>query len=448
MYLTQHFKERLRLFISLFIPLLVYQLANYSASFVDTAMTGQYNTLDLAGVSTATSLWNPFFTFLTGIVSALTPIIGHHLGQGNKKRIASDFYQFIYLSFMMAVLLIAFVLLIAPIVLRQIGLESVVAGIATHYLAYLSLGILPLLLFSVVRSLLDTLGLTRLSMYLMLLLLPLNASFNYMLIYGAFGLPELGGAGAGLGTSLAYWVLLIIAFLILFKHPKVAIYQLWKIQPLNLKEMKETIRLGLPIGGIVFAEVIIFSLVGLLMAKFPSLTIASHQSAMNFSNMMYAFPVSISSTMAIIVSYELGAGRPEVVKQYCRLGRLTAFGFAIITLAFLYTFRYQLAGLYGKDPIFVQQTTIFMTFSLFFQVADTFAAPLQGILRGYKDTTVPFLLGVFSYWSISIPLGIFLDHVTDLGPYAYWIGLISSLVVSGICYQLRLWQIQKKYQNS
>lgn len=448
MYLTHHFKERLRLFLSLFLPILVYQLANYSASFVDTAMTGQYRTLDLAGVSTATSLWNPFFTFLTGIVSALTPIIGHHLGKGDKERIAGDFYQFIYLSFMMAVLLIAFVLLIAPIVLRKIGLESVVAGIATHYLAFLSLGILPLLLFSVVRSLLDTLGLTRLSMYLMLLLLPLNASFNYMLIYGAFGLPELGGAGAGLGTSLAYWVLLIIAFLILFKHPKVAIYQLWKIQPLNLKEMKETIRLGLPIGGIVFAEVIIFSVVGLLMAKFPSLTIASHQSAMNFSNMMYAFPVSISSTMAIIVSYELGAGRPEVVKQYCRLGRLTAFGFAIITLVFLYTFRYQLAGLYGKDPIFVQQTAIFMTFSLFFQVADTFAAPLQGILRGYKDTTVPFLLGVFSYWSISIPLGIFLDHVTDLGPYAYWIGLISSLVVSGICYQLRLWQIQKKYQNS
>ena len=448
MYLTHHFKERLRLFVSLFLPILIYQLANYSASFVDTAMTGQYNTLDLAGVSTATSLWNPFFTFLTGIVSALTPIIGHHLGQGNKKRIASDFYQFVYLSFMMAVLLIVFVLVIAPVVLRKIGLESVVSGIATHYLAFLSLGILPLLLFSVVRSLLDTLGLTRLSMYLMLLLLPLNASFNYMLIYGAFGLPELGGAGAGLGTSLAYWVLLIIAFLILFKHPKVAIYQLWKIQPLNLKEMKETIRLGLPIGGIVFAEVIIFSVVGLLMAKFPSMTIASHQSAMNFSTLMYAFPASISNTMAIIVSYEIGAGRPDVVRQYCRIGRWTAFGFAFFTLAFLYLYRYQVAGLYGTDPDFIHQTAIFMTYSLLFQIADTVAAPIQGILRGYKDTTVPFLLGVFSYWCVSIPLGIFLDHVTNLGPYAYWIGLISSIVVSGICYQMRLWQIQKKYQIS
>ena len=87
MYVTYHFKERLRLFLSLFLPILIYQLANYSASFVDTAMTGQYRTLDLAGVSTATSLWNPFFTFLTGIFSALTPIVGHHLGKGNKERI-------------------------------------------------------------------------------------------------------------------------------------------------------------------------------------------------------------------------------------------------------------------------------------------------------------------------------------------------------------------------
>ena len=51
MYVTYHFKERLRLFLSLFLPILIYQLANYSASFVDTAMTGQYRTLDLAGVS-------------------------------------------------------------------------------------------------------------------------------------------------------------------------------------------------------------------------------------------------------------------------------------------------------------------------------------------------------------------------------------------------------------
>ena len=89
---------------------------------------------------------------------------------------------------------------------------------------------------------------------------------------------------------LAYWVLLAIAVLILCKHPKVASFQLWKPQPYDFKGMKEILRLGLPIGGIVFAEVIIFSLVGLLMAKFPSLTIRSHQSAMNFFYPDVCFP--------------------------------------------------------------------------------------------------------------------------------------------------------------
>ena len=63
MYETHRFKERLRLFISLFLPILIYQLANYSASFVDTAMTGQYRTLDLAGVYSHQSVESFFYLF-------------------------------------------------------------------------------------------------------------------------------------------------------------------------------------------------------------------------------------------------------------------------------------------------------------------------------------------------------------------------------------------------
>lgn len=444
MYPTHQFKDKFVLFLKIFFPILIYQFANYSASFVDTTMTGQYNTMDLAGVSTATSLWNPFFTFLTGIVSAMVPIIGHHLGRGKKEEVASDFYQFIYLAFGLSLVLLGMVVFLAPPALNHIGLEAQVAAVAVSYLWYLSIGIIPLLLFSVIRSLLDSLGLTKLSMYLMLLLLPLNSGFNYLLIYGALGFPELGGAGAGLGTSLAYWVLLGISLLVLFKQKRLKALHLEKRIPLNIDKIKEGVRLGLPIGGTVFAEVAIFSVVGLIMAKFSSLIIASHQSAMNFSSLMYAFPMSISSAMAIVVSYEVGAKRFEDAKTYARLGRITALIFAGLTLSFLYIFRDRVASLYGNDPHFIETTAVFLTYSLFFQLADTFAAPLQGILRGYKDTVVPFYLGVIAYWAVSIPLGLFLDHVTTLGAYSYWIGLIASLVVSAILYQWRLQTIMKK----
>lgn len=428
MYKTKCLREKLVLFLKIFFPILIYQFANYSASFVDTAMTGQYNTMDLAGVSMATSIWNPFFTFLTGIVSALVPIIGHHLGRGKKEEVASDFYQFIYLALGLSVVLLGMVLFLAPTILNHIGLEAAVAAVAVRYLWFLSIGIIPLLLFSVIRSLLDSLGLTKLSMYLMLLLLPLNSGFNYLLIYGAFGVPELGGAGAGLGTSLAYWVLLGISVLVLFKQEKLKALHLEKRIPLNMDNIKEGVRLGLPIGGTVFAEVAIFSVVGLIMAKFSSLIIASHQSAMNFSSLMYAFPMSISSAMAIVVSYEVGAKRFDDAKTYIGLGRWTALIFAAFTLTFLYIFRGNVASLYGNDPKFIDLTARFLTYSLFFQLADTFAAPLQGILRGYKDTVIPFYLGLLGYWGVAIPVATLFDSLTDFGAYSYWIGLIISLL--------------------
>lgn len=431
MYKTKCLREKLVLFLKIFFPILIYQFANYSASFVDTAMTGQYNTMDLAGVSMATSIWNPFFTFLTGIVSALVPIIGHHLGRGKKEEVASDFYQFIYLALGLSVVLLGMVLFLAPTILNHIGLEAAVAAVAVRYLWFLSIGIIPLLLFSVIRSLLDSLGLTKLSMYLMLLLLPLNSGFNYLLIYGAFGVPELGGAGAGLGTSLAYWVLLGISVLVLFKQEKLKALHLEKRILLNMDKIKEGVRLGLPIGGTVFAEVAVFSVVGLIMAKFSSLIIASHQSAMNFSSLMYAFPMSISSAMAIVVSYEVGAKRFDDAKTYIGLGRWTALIFAAFTLTFLYIFRGNVASLYGNDPKFIDLTARFLTYSLFFQLADTFAAPLQGILRGYKDTVIPFYLGLLGYWGVAIPVATLFDSLTDFGAYSYWIGLIISLIVSG-----------------
>ena len=141
------------------------------------------------------------------------------MGEVKKEEVASDFYQFIYLALVLSMVLLGMVLFLAPPILNHIGLEARGSSSGSLSLVFIYRNY-PLLLFSVIRSLLDSLGLTKLSMYLMLLLLPLNSGFNYLLIFGAVGVPELGGAGSGLGTSLAYWVLLGISVLVLFKQEK------------------------------------------------------------------------------------------------------------------------------------------------------------------------------------------------------------------------------------
>lgn len=104
-------------------------------------------------------------------------------------------------------------------------------------------------------------------------------------------------------------------------------------------------------------------------------------------------------------------------------------------------------GLDGNDPKFIDLTVRFLTYSLFFQLADTFAAPLQGILRGYKDTVIPFYLGLLGYWGVAIPVATLFDSLTDFGAYSYWIGLIISLIVSGALYRWRLTVIMKRFES-
>lgn len=442
MYPTTHLREKILLFIKLFIPILIYQLANYSASFIDNMMTGQYSTTHLAGVSIATSFWNPLFAFLTGIVSAIVPIISQNLGRGDKDKIRRDFHQFIYLSLLLSGLFLILILGCSTVILGTLGLEKSVYQIAQSYLVYLSIGILPLFIFSVCRGFFDALGLTKLSMYLMLLLVPFNTFMNYLLIYGHWGFPKLGGGGAGLGTAITYWLVLGIVLWVLHQHPAIKPFKPWFFSKIDFKGIWSGFQLGLPIGGAIFAEVAIFAVVGLLMAKYSTQVIASHQSAMNFAALLYAFPVSISTALPIAVAYEVGGERKESAKTYARIGRLLAFGFAACTLTFLYLFRFDIAALYGSDKDFIETTSLFLTYGLCFQLADAYTAPIQGILRGYKDTRIPFIMGVTAYWGISLPVALVLEKLTVLGPYSYWIGLILGIVACGLLLSWRLKKVE------
>lgn len=444
MYTTESIRQKLVLFFKIFLPILVYQLANYSTAFIDTMMTGRYATSHLAGVSIGGSIWTPILTLLTGIASALVPIVGQDFGSGKKEKIKKDFYQFIYLTLGLSLVTLVLGGLFLKPLLSLLGLESLVEEVAFTYLTYLALGILPFLLFTVCRSFMDALGLTRLSMYLMLLIVPFNAGLNYLFIYGQFGFPKLGGAGAGLGTALAYWFLLGVTVLVLRYHPDLRGYDLQEKESFDWQACRSALRLGLPIGGMSFAEVGFFAIVAIFMSKFSTEVIAAHQAAINFASLMYAFPLSNSMALAIMVSFEIGAKRYDHARTYTRLGLLAGLAFVVCTLTFLYFNRAGIAALYGKDPDFIHLVTRFLTYSLLFQLSDALSAPIQGILRGYKDTRIPFVICVVSYWALCIPFGLLLDRWMDLGPYAYWIGLILGLLTCGLGLGLRLLYVEKQ----
>ncbi|KRF60274.1 MATE family efflux transporter [Bacillus sp. Soil768D1] len=441
--------QKIRLLFYILIPILITQIGLYAMTFFDVMMSGQYSTEDVAGVSIGSSLWTPVYTGLSGILIALTPVVSQLVGSKQSNSVSYSVMQAVYLAVTLAlVILIIGAFALTPI-LNAMNLEDTVHRVAHDYLIALSIGIIPLFVYNALRAFIDALGQTRISMIITLCALPINVIFNYLLIYGKFGFPELGGVGSGYATAITYWLIALVAILVVVKISPFSTYKVFReFFRISWKEWRALLIIGVPIGLAIFFETSIFSAVTLLMSKYDTVTIASHQIAMNFASLLYMMPLSISMALTIVIGFEIGAARYKDAKEYSWIGISMALTMSLVLSAILFLFREPVASAYTKDYNVMMLTSHFLIYAIFFQISDALQAPIQGILRGYKDVNVTFAMSLVSYWILGLPIGFIFAKYTDMGAFGYWIGLISGLALGAIGLAARLRYIQQvKYKK-
>ncbi|MEC1686583.1 MATE family efflux transporter [Bacillus mojavensis] len=443
---TKNAGQKVKQLLHILIPILITQAGLSLITFLDTVMSGKVSAADLAGVAIGSSLWTPVYTGLAGILMAVTPIVAQLLGAENTKQIPFTVLQAVYVAALLSIAVLAAGYGIVDPVLSRLNLEAHVHDIAKHFLGFLSLGIFPLFVYTVLRSFIDSLGKTRVTMMITLCSLPLNFVLNYVFIFGKFGMPALGGVGAGLASALTYWCICIISFIIIRKAAPFYGYGIFlTMYKFSWEACKNMLKIGLPIGFAVFFETSIFAAVTLLMSHFNTVTIASHQAAMNFASLLYMLPLSVSMALTIVVGFEAGAARFKDARSYSFIGIMMAVGFSLLTAACILLFREQIAGMYTSDPDVLRLTQHFLIYALFFQLSDAVAAPIQGALRGYKDVNYTLAAAFISYWVIGLPVGYAVGTFTGLGAYGYWIGLIAGLAAGAVGLFFRLVKLQKRY---
>lgn len=442
---TLSLREKRQQFLAILWPILMTQLTLFAMVFFDTVMSGNAGANDLAGVAIGSSLWVPIFTGLTGILLAITPIISQYMGSGCRDNVPVVVVQGAYLAIALSLFIILCGVFSLKPILNAMHLETPVRDIARRYLIGLSLGITPVFVYTVFRCFIEALGQTRVTMVITLFSLPINVALNYVLIFGKLGFPRLGGVGAGYATAITYWCILLIALYTVHRvepFSKFGVLNKW--HPVSLAAWRNQLLLGIPIGLSIFFEVSVFAGVTLLMSQFNTVTIAAHQAALNFASFLYMVPLSISMALTITVGFEVGAKRYQDAKQYGLLGIGIALGMAVCCGIGLLLFNEQVAGLYTKDLAVFQLTREFLMYAIFFQLSDAIATPVQGLLRGYKDVNVTFLISFASFWIIGLPLGYILSIYTSWGAFGYWVGLIVGLAIGAVCLLIRMVTLQRK----
>ncbi|MFY9946583.1 MAG: MATE family efflux transporter, partial [Exiguobacterium chiriqhucha] len=447
MYQTHSLNEKIKLFFTIFFPILVTQVSFYLISFFDTVMSGRAGAVDLAGVGVGSSLWMPVYTGLSGILLAVAPIVAQALGARNIQQIQRTLYQGVYLAIGLSIATLVLGFWLVPTAVDGMGLSEEGKRIAKGYLLALGFGVLPMFLFNVLRTLMDSLGKTRISMLLILLGLPINVGLNYIFIFGKLGVPAYGGVGAGIASAITYWLLFFMAFAFVRNGKPFLEYRfLRSVERIFWPRQKELLKLGTPIGLAIFAEVSIFAAVTLLLSEYGDNIVAAHQAAINFASFVYMLPLSASSALTIVVGYELGAGRLKDAVRYAKIGIVLCLAVSLFSGGLLFWQNERVAAIYTNDAAVVELAAHFMIFAVFFQLSDAVAAPIQGILRGFKDVNVTLVLSLIAYWVIGLPLGYTLAERFGFGPDGYWIGLIAGLAAGAVLLVMRLIHIVKRYE--
>lgn len=437
-------KKDIKKLLSVMIPILVAQVSTAGVTFINTTMAGHAGADDLAGVSVGAGLFYPLLASIIGLLMAGTPLMAQLIGRKERESLPFIVRSGMVIGLSVWALFTAAYFFFIDDLLSSLALEAAVEHIARYYLMTMIGVVFFLALMIPLRCLTDTAGSTSISMKLFLMAPVINGIFNYLFIYGHGGMPALGGIGAGLATMMTYGFLLGLFLLVVMKSKDLGGRQIFSSLALRSKDLREYLVVGVPSGLSIFMEMSLFSLIIVFLSRYGTDALAAYQIADNFASLVYMLPVSCSMALTILIATAVGAGDMTLARRYKKAGFVVAMAGAMMTASFTVLCRNSIGSVYTDDAAVALIAGQFLIYSAGWQLFDAISTPIQGILRGLKDTRISFVLMVLAYWGGCFPMSLFLDSHTALGADSFWLGLDFGVGCSAFLMVLRLLYVERK----
>jgi MATE family multidrug resistance protein len=313
------------------------------------------------------------------------------------------------------------------------GLNAGVLPLTVSYLRVATLSVVPLLLYTALRRYLQSVNVVMPVMFALVSANMVNAIVNWVLIFGRFGAPALGVAGAAWATVLSrvYMVLVLAVALVWHEHRHRT--GLWRT-PLGIDSPRfgRLLRLGTPAAMQLTLEVGVFAAATALAGRLDPASLASNQIALIVISVTFMVPLGISAAGAVRVGQATGRGDPHGV---ARAG-WTAIGLGLAAMAgsalMMILIPAPLIHLFTSDPGVSRTGVTLLRVAAMFQLFDGLQVVTTGTLRGLGDTRTPMLANLVGHWILGLPVGYALCFGANWGAVGLWVGLSVGLILVGI----------------
>ncbi|MCC6579445.1 MAG: MATE family efflux transporter [Phycisphaeraceae bacterium] len=376
------------------LPIIAAMVSRTAMSFIDFVMVSKLGTEAQAAIGPAQLVVFCCISFCMGLVTSVATYVSQSLGRREWTNCSAYGWQGVWLSLLMGLAALPAWFGVGPL-FAWVGHAPAVAAMETDYarIALLSLG--PATAGCALANYYQGIHQPAVGWWSALIANVLNVAGNYALIYGHWGCPALGIAGAAWATTAASTLqtLIMLAWMIRpAAHRQFQSHATWRW---NARKIWELIKLGLPAGLHFTSDIITWSIFTLwLVGRFGTEQLAAHNVVFKFLEISFMPTVGLGAAVTAAVGKAIGHGRPDHARLVTRWATMFAVGYMGLIAACYLVFRMKLPGLLTDDPQVVSWASKLLLCCAIFQVFDALGITHVSALRGAGDVHWPAYLAI------------------------------------------------------
>ncbi len=423
----------LKLAFPIFIELLLFMVMGN----VDTIMLSKYSDLSVAAVGNANQILNTLLILFNITAAATGIMVAQYLGASKKSELNQIYTLGFILNLVLSALIGIGLFVFQSAFFKAVNMPLELYSDAKAYLNTTLLFLCVPALFSFASIILKSHGITKLSMYLAIVMNIVNIVGNYIFLYGPFGLPILGVKGVAIATVASRTIAVFIMLVVLFKEVRISVH-LKHLKPFPKDVFKKFLQLGLPSAGepisYQFSQMVIFSFINAMGTE----TVTTRIYIQIIVWFTYLGSLAIAQANQILVGHLVGAGREDeayhmTIRSFKQALTITV----IISLVFM-VFRYQLIGIFTDSPEIIKLGAAILLLDILVEVGRVANLVVISALKASGDVNYPVGVGIFSMWLVSTLGAYVLGVHFGLGLLGIWVAMAADEIIRGILMLNRL----------
>ena len=404
-------------------PIMIQNGITNFVSLLDNIMVGQVGTEQMTGVAIVNQLIFVYNLCIFGGVSGAGIFTAQFFGQKDDEGVANTFrFKLWMAAILTGITILILVVFGEPLIQMYLngnqdgGDTAAALFYGKKYLWIMLAGLPAFMVVQVYASTLRECGSTITPMKAGITAVIVNLVFNYLLIYGKFGFPELGVAGAAVATVLSRYVeaIIVVSWTHAHKEQNTYIKGLYRTMKIPVNLVKRILIKGTPL---LLNETMWAAGMALLLQCYSvrGMNVVAGMNISNtISNLFNVVFIALGDSVAIVVGQLLGAGKMEEAKDTDRKMIVFSVMCCTVVAMVMLVIAPLFPQLYNTNPASRELAKYFIMVTAVFMPQQAFLHAAYFTLRSGGKTIVTFFFDSVFICCISVPIAYILGHFTEL----------------------------------